>query len=270
VWLRSRAASVPAIPAPVHTEVDVRAWFEEVVVPAKEVWVAEESGAVVALLVLDDEWIDQLYVEPDHAGRGFGGQLLEVAKQQRPAGLKLWTFEANVRARRFYERRGFVATGATAGDNEEGAPDIRYEWRPLRRASARAAVVPELDVSDLSTSVAFYGLLGFRVMYERREDGFVYLARDGAELMLQTAHGPGRRFRTAALERPFGRGVNLQLGVDDVDTIYASVLAAGHRPLVELEEHWYRVEGSEVGNRQFVVADPDGYLIRPFQNLGTR
>jgi hypothetical protein len=46
----------------------------------------------------------------------------------RPGGLKLWTFEANLRARRFYERHGFVPTGATSGDNEEGAPDLRYEW----------------------------------------------------------------------------------------------------------------------------------------------
>lgn len=53
---------------------------------------------------------------------------MAVAKRQRPSALRLWTFEANVRARRFYERHGFVATGSTAGDNEEGAPDVLYEW----------------------------------------------------------------------------------------------------------------------------------------------
>lgn len=106
-------------------------WFEELVLPGAEVWVAEDNGVVVGLLVLDDEWIDQLYVDPDHASRGIGAQLVAVAKEQRPAGLKLWTFAANVGARRFYERHGFVATGATAGDNEEGAPDVRYEWEPL-------------------------------------------------------------------------------------------------------------------------------------------
>jgi GNAT superfamily N-acetyltransferase len=130
LWLRSRTASVPAIPAPVHSQSEVRDWFEEVILPTMDVWVTEESDAVVALLVLENEWIDQLYVDPHMTGLGLGSRLVALAKQQRPAGLKLWTFEANVRARRFYERLGFVAVGATPGDNEEGAPDIRYEWRP--------------------------------------------------------------------------------------------------------------------------------------------
>lgn len=130
VWLRSRAASVPAIPPPVHTDDEVHVWFEKVVLPTKDVWVAEAGHALVALLVLEREWIDQLYVEPAHVGRGIGSDLMAVAKQERPAGLRLWTFEANVRARRFYERHGFVATGATSGDNEERAPDLRYEWPP--------------------------------------------------------------------------------------------------------------------------------------------
>jgi GNAT superfamily N-acetyltransferase len=136
LWIRSRAASVPAVPPPVHADDEVRARFEEVVLPAKEVWVADKGGAVVALLVLDEEWIDQLYVHPGHTGRGIGAQLVAVAKQQRPTGLKLWTFEANAGARRFYECHEFVATGATAGDNEEGTPDVRYEWRPAPPAPA--------------------------------------------------------------------------------------------------------------------------------------
>ncbi|GAC1532626.1 MAG: GNAT family N-acetyltransferase [Acidimicrobiales bacterium] len=135
VWIRSRAASVPAVPPPAHTEAEVRAWFKEVVLPTNEVWVVEASGGILALLVLDDEWIGQLYVDPDHTGQGIGAHLVAVAKEQRPAGLKLWTFEANVGARQFYERHGFVATGATGGDNEEGSPDVRYEWRPPQPAS---------------------------------------------------------------------------------------------------------------------------------------
>ena len=121
---------MPAIPAPVHTDDEVRDHFCDVVLPTKEVWVADRGGAVVALLVLEDEWIDQLYVDPDFIGDGLGSSLIAVAKAERPGGLKLWTFAANTRARRFYERHGFVATGTTDGDNEEGAPDVRYEWRP--------------------------------------------------------------------------------------------------------------------------------------------
>ena len=128
--MRSRLASVPAIPPPVHPLADVREYFDTVVVPTQAVWVATAHGKVVALLALDGSTIEHLYVDPEHWGHGIGTRLLVVAKRDRPDGLDLWTFEANTGARRFYERHGFVATGSTAGDNEEGVPDVRYEWRP--------------------------------------------------------------------------------------------------------------------------------------------
>ncbi|HWJ62969.1 MAG TPA: GNAT family N-acetyltransferase [Acidimicrobiales bacterium] len=133
VWLRSRAASVPAIPAPVHPDDEVRDWFHRVVLPEREVWVAEAGRSVVGLLVLHGDELDQLYVDPDHVGVGIGSRLLALAQEERPAGLALWTFAANAGARRFYERHGFVAVGGTGGDNEEGAPDVRYEWRSVSR-----------------------------------------------------------------------------------------------------------------------------------------
>jgi len=133
----STAARAPACPrgpqAPTHSDEEVRAWFEHVVLPTKEVWVAETAGIVVAVLVLEEEWIDQLYVDPAHTGGGLGTALLILAKQRRPAGLKLWTFQANIRARRFYERSGFSARETSEGENEEGAPDVRYECRPSDR-----------------------------------------------------------------------------------------------------------------------------------------
>ena len=128
-WLRSRNASAPDIPPPVHTDEEVRAWFATVL-PTRDVWVADVDGTVAALLVLHDNWIDQLYVDPRHIGHGAGTDLVSLAKRMRPDGLRLWTFQANQRARRFYERHGFVPVETTDGDNEEGAPDVRYEWRP--------------------------------------------------------------------------------------------------------------------------------------------
>lgn len=53
---------------------------------------------------------------------------MDVAKREFPEGLDRWTFAANAGARRFYERHGFVAIAVTDGDNEEGAPDVRYHW----------------------------------------------------------------------------------------------------------------------------------------------
>ena len=128
VWLRSRAAAAPSIPRPVHTDDEVKEWFATVVLPTREVWVVEQDDGLVALMVLDDGWIDQLYVDPPSARRGLGSQLLDLAKERNPLGLDLWTFQANTAARRFYERHGFVAVATTEGDNEERAPDVRYRW----------------------------------------------------------------------------------------------------------------------------------------------
>ena len=150
-------------------------------------------------------------------------------------------------------------------------------------AAPVVTLVPELDVTTLATSVRFYAeVLGFRTLFERPAERFAYLERDGVELMLEEAAGPGRRFRTATLEVPFGRGVNFQLRVGDVDAVHARAVASGVEIVVPMEERWYRVDVAqaggrwrkagavEVGNRQFVVADPDGYLWRPFQDLGER
>ncbi len=131
VWLRSRTASIPSIPAPIHSPEAIRRWFREVVLPTMEVWVAEvDQGLIIGLLALVGDWVDQLYTDPEWVGRGIGSRLLTVAKQRRPRGLDLGTFQSNLGARRFYERHGFRIVDSTDGDNEEGAPDIRYHWAP--------------------------------------------------------------------------------------------------------------------------------------------
>lgn len=133
------------------------------------------------------------------------------------------------------------------------------------------ALVPELDVSDLEKSLAFYvDILGFAVLYRREEEKFAYLEREGAHLMLEEAEGPGRRFRTANLQRPFGRGVNLQIRVSDVSELHQRTIAADQEVIIDLEDRWYRQSSIETGNRQFVLVDPDGYLLRFFSDLGTR
>jgi catechol 2,3-dioxygenase-like lactoylglutathione lyase family enzyme len=135
-----------------------------------------------------------------------------------------------------------------------------------------ARLVPELDVEDLDVSLAFYvGVAGFRILFGRSEERFAYLDRDGAQLMLEEAGGPGRRFRTAPLEHPYGRGLNLMIEVGEIDTLYARVATAASCAIViALEERWYRADDIENGQRQFVVADPDGYLLRFFTDLGQR
>jgi catechol 2,3-dioxygenase-like lactoylglutathione lyase family enzyme len=130
-----------------------------------------------------------------------------------------------------------------------------------------ASLVPELDVLEVEKSIAFYTSYGFAVLYARPAERFAYLRRGSAELMLQDAGGAGRRWRTAPLDRPFGRGLNLQIAVDDVDVLWAGALDAGHLVVAPLEDHEYQGASTIYRVRQFVVADPDGYLLRFSQDL---
>ncbi|MDQ4070189.1 MAG: GNAT family N-acetyltransferase [Actinomycetota bacterium] len=134
LYVRARRHAVPAIPPLRPPEDGARTWLAGVVRRGDEVWLAESgTGEVVAVMVLGDEWIEQLYVGPAWTGRGIGTRLVEMAKELRPDGLQLWTFQSNVGARRFYERHGFVAEEWTDGrGNQERAPDVRYVWRPAR------------------------------------------------------------------------------------------------------------------------------------------
>lgn len=130
-------------------------------------------------------------------------------------------------------------------------------------------LVPELICSDIANSLDFYvRVLGFAIVHQRPEERFAYLDREGAELMLEQP--TSRRLAAGELEPPYGRGINLQIEVANVDALYEAVQRAGAQVFLPLEERWYRRRDGELGNRQFVVQDPDGYLLRFFQDIGTR
>jgi GNAT superfamily N-acetyltransferase len=120
-----------------HSDDDVRRWIRDIVIGAQETWVAVDRRGVIGMMVVGPDDLDQLYVAPDRRGSGIGRRLLDHAKDRSPEGLSLYTFQVNERARRFYERNGFVAEWFGDGSaNEEGQPDVRYAWRP---APSRAA-----------------------------------------------------------------------------------------------------------------------------------
>ena len=131
-------------------------------------------------------------------------------------------------------------------------------------------VVPEFAVTDWLKSRNFYcEILGFKCLYERPEDGFCYLSLNGAEIMIDQI-GEGRTFDDGHLpvKYPFGQGLNVQIQVDEIKPL-TDALADANIPLyLAVEDKCYRKGDFEVGNRQFVVADPDGYLLRFFQVLG--
>ena len=129
-----RAAFDDALPwlAGLHTPAEDRRYFRERVFTTCEVWGAFEAAAMVAMIAFRNGWIDQLYVLPTHQGRGTGTELLRIAQESYPR-LELWTFQRNMRARRFYEARGFALVRETDGAaNDEKEPDALYLWTRAR------------------------------------------------------------------------------------------------------------------------------------------
>jgi catechol 2,3-dioxygenase-like lactoylglutathione lyase family enzyme len=132
------------------------------------------------------------------------------------------------------------------------------------------ALVPELICSDFGASFAFYTtVLGFTCLYKRPEHGFAYLERGKAQIMIEQIDQEGSWF-TGEMQRPFGRGINLQIAVDGLDALVEKLRVAGIALFREPADRWYRVGDHETGQRQFLVQDPDGYLLRFCQHIGER
>lgn len=115
--------------AGLHTPTEDVEFYKTVVFAECSVWGAFEDNQLVGVMALREGWIDQLYVLPEAQSQGIGSDLITIAKSSQ-SSLSLWTFQANEKACRFYERHGFTAVEETDGiGNEEKEPDVRYEWR---------------------------------------------------------------------------------------------------------------------------------------------
>jgi ribosomal protein S18 acetylase RimI-like enzyme len=120
-------AAMPQMPV-LHTPEEHSAFYSTTVFPAAEIWLTEQTGVVTGFIAFRPGWVDHLYVHPDCQGRGHGSALLALAQASAPS-LRLWTFQCNLGARRFYERHGFRIEQETDGsNNEERQPDILYFW----------------------------------------------------------------------------------------------------------------------------------------------
>jgi catechol 2,3-dioxygenase-like lactoylglutathione lyase family enzyme len=132
-----------------------------------------------------------------------------------------------------------------------------------------AKLVPELLVSDIVASLAFWrDRLGFAIAYQRPEQGFAYLERpEGAQIILCQRSG---LWETAALDRPYGRGVMLQVYVVSIEPVQQSLGAAGLPLYAGPRDIWREVGDRSAGQREIFVQDPDGYLIMVAHELGER
>lgn len=124
-------------------------------------------------------------------------------------------------------------------------------------------LIPELKVTDFAASLDFYTrMAGFKILYQRPEELFAMLDLNGARLMIEGLSEKTRSWTAGALKQPFGRGMNLQIEVVDVECLYATFTDGEYPIFLKLEEMHYRVDHASVSQQQFIVQDPDGYLLR--------
>lgn len=122
------------------------------------------------------------------------------------------------------------------------------------------SLIPELTVSDIEKTIEFYvNILGFKIEYERSEDKFAFLSLEENQIMFEQANG---NWDVGPLEYPYGRGVNFEMTVANVDNLYNHVVDSGMKPFRKIKENHYRNGDKVIVQREFLIQDPDGYLLR--------
>lgn len=122
------------------------------------------------------------------------------------------------------------------------------------------SLIPELTASDIEQTKEFYTkVLNFKIEYERPEDLFVFFSLEGNQLMFQQNNDV---WDVGELEYPYGRGINFEMTVSDVEKLYQRVLDSGVKPFREIKISHYRKDDTDIVQKEFLVQDPDGYLLR--------
>ena len=120
-------------------------------------------------------------------------------------------------------------------------------------------LIPELSVSNINRSRDFYLQLGFEIKYERENDKFIFIELNGSQIMLQENY---KNWKTGNLEFPYGRGVNFSIEVKDVSALYEYLMKRKYPLFSELMMNEYVVDGEKYIEKEFLIQDPDGYLLR--------
>lgn len=127
----------------------------------------------------------------------------------------------------------------------------------------------EMMVTDYPASYAFWTkVLGFQLAFERPAQQLACLEHpDGAQVMIYQRDGD---WEVGPMERPFGRGLVIQVYVRDARAAAAAVEAAAVPFYVDLREKWRDWGDRLGGQREFLVQDPDGYLVMVAERIGEK
>mgnify|MGYP005808986205 CR=1 FL=1 len=120
-------------------------------------------------------------------------------------------------------------------------------------------LIPELSVTNIDKSKEFYLTLGFKIMYERKEDKFAFLELEGNQLMIEEIND---NWNTGKLEYPFGRGINISMTINNIDNYYQELVNKNITFFKDIMINEYDVNGKTYLDKEFLIQDADGYLLR--------
>ena len=121
------------------------------------------------------------------------------------------------------------------------------------------SLIPELTVSNIDVSKKFYLSLGFCIKYERVEDKFCFLELENNQIMIQEDND---NWSTGILEYPYGRGINISMSISNVEEYYNRLKNNNIKFFKELMTNEYRAGEEIYSDKEFLIQDPDGYLLR--------
>ena len=121
------------------------------------------------------------------------------------------------------------------------------------------SLIPELSVTNIEKSKEFYLNLGFKIMYERKEDKFCFLYLEDNQIMIEEIND---NWNVGEMKYPFGNGINLSMTVSDIDSFYESIISKKIVLFRKIKTSKYRVDDIIYEDKEFLLQDPDGYLLR--------
>lgn len=133
------------------------------------------------------------------------------------------------------------------------------------------SLMPELYVTDFKKSFDFYTkILGFKFEYQRINPRFAFFSYYEAQIMIQELV-PGEK-EGMKLEYPFGRGMNFEIDTPNLSEIIKSLEKNGYPLTRGIKESWRDIgtKGELHGSQEILINDPDGYLLRFSEDLGTK
>ncbi len=266
IFLSARSDSRSGIPSLSRSNENLLNWISETLIAQKVTWIASADSEILGFITFSDHAIDQLYVHPEYQNKGVGSELIELAKLSMPSGIKLYTFQSNLRALNFYEKNGFQELQRSDGqNNEEKSPDVLLSWHPQNTSNSIIRVIQIEDAGQI-----------LEITKNFREKNLYSTCLLSAEL-IRLSKTPDKRFKYfvvakngdvlgMALQHPF-MGVLTSPMNEESSLLLAQKIAANNESLPSIyaplevmrgfQKAWKSEGDLVIVEKQLVMMDPE-------------